>query len=77
MPITKEQYAQRAHNLVRSPTSDTVDGYFATKGRYAGSVVRYDRNTGDWVRGGKVGIRTMFKPEEKVVYFEKIRGYET
>jgi hypothetical protein len=75
--FTKEQYAQRAQELVRSPVGGNVVGYLATKGNYKGSVIRYDTVTEDWVRSGKVGIRTMFKPSEKMVYFELIRGYET
>ena len=74
--FTKEQYAQRAHDLVRSPVGGNIDGYIAAKGRYKDTIVRFDVNTGDWVRSGKLGIRTMFKPAEGALYFEKIKGYE-
>jgi len=75
--LTKEQYAQRAHDLVRSPVVGNIDGYLATKGRYEDTIVRYDNTTGDWVRSGKFGIRTMFRPTDGAAYFKKIREYET
>ena len=65
--FTKEQYAQRAHGLVKSPVSDNVLGY-KTSG---GDVVRFDESTNDFVKGSKNGIRTMFKPEEGTKYFER------
>lgn len=75
--FTRVQYAKRAFDLVKSPVGDNIDGYMATNGRYKGSVVRYDRETKDWVRGGKSGIYTMFKPDDGDDYFERIRNIET
>ena len=75
--MTKEQYAQRAHELVCSPINENVQGYTATKGRNIGSVVRYDIKNNDWVRGFDSEIYTMFKPDDKLAYYEKIKDYET
>jgi hypothetical protein len=75
--FTKEQYAQRAHDLVRSPVGEGVEGYAATHGKFKGSVVRYDTSTNDWVRATSNGITTMFKPRNNSAYFEHIAGMET
>ena len=55
--MTKEQYAQRAHDLIRSATSESILGYKSKNG----SIVRYDKNTHDFVQGFDTGIATMFK----------------
>jgi hypothetical protein len=75
--FTKEQYAQRALELVRSPVGDGIEGYKATHGIFSGSIVRYDTSTNDWVRGTPYGITTMFKPNDKAMYFELINKIET
>ena len=64
---TKEQYAQRALELVCSATSDNVLGYKSVDD----AVVRYDRNTNDFVKSGKKGIRTMYKPKRRETYFNE------
>jgi len=64
---TQAQYASRAERLVRSATSRNVLGFRATDG----SIVRYDRRTNDFVRSGDRGIRTMFKPTNGLVYFNR------
>ena len=61
----KEQYANRATELVRSATSDTILGYKAADG----SIVRFDTKNGDFVKSGELGIRTMFKPSRGLDYF--------
>ena len=48
--FTKEQYAQRAIELARKPVCNGIKGYKSTKGKYTGSIVRYDMLTNDWVR---------------------------
>ena len=75
--FSKEQYAQKALELVRSPVSNTIKGYKATRGLFIGSIVRYDTSTNDWVRGTSYGITTMFKPDEKSAYFKRISKLET
>ncbi|MCL2189507.1 MAG: hypothetical protein FWC16_11415 [Defluviitaleaceae bacterium] len=75
--ISKVQYARLAHELVRKPVGGNIVGYVATKGRNIGSVVRYDKITNDWVRGSHIEIFTMFKPDDKMEYYEKIKSYET
>ena len=65
--FTKEQYAQRAHDLVRSAVGDNVLGYKVANG----NIVRFDESTNDFVKGGNSGIRTMFKPDEGTQYFER------
>ncbi|MCL2197544.1 MAG: hypothetical protein FWB80_01340 [Defluviitaleaceae bacterium] len=65
--FTKEQYAKRAHVLVTSKVSDNILGYRASNG----NIVRFDESTNDFVKGAKNGIKTMFKPEEGTLYFER------
>ena len=66
--FTKEQYAQRALELARSPVSEHVLGYMATNG----DIVRYDESTNDWVKAARSGrIKTMFKPDKGTRYFER------
>lgn len=67
---TKEEYSQRALELIQSPVGGTIDGY--KNGR--GQVVRYDRATNDYVAGipGQ-GIATMFKPSAGEKYFDRLK----
>lgn len=65
--FTKEQYAQRALELARSPVSDHVLGYRAANG----DIVRFDESTNDFVKSSKTGIKTMFKPNGRTRYFER------
>ena len=75
---TKEQYAQRALELAQSEVGGDIDGYKATKGSNANSIVRYDKITNDWVRAyPSTGVATLFKPNNGHEYFQKIKGYET
>lgn len=71
--MTKEQYAKRALNLVQSPTSATIKGYRTPKGE----VVRYDTETGDFVKGlPDTGIKTMFKPDNPDEYYERHKRHD-
>ena len=65
--FTKEQYAARAEELSRSSVSEHILGYRCKKGR----VVRFDESTNDFVKVGRHGIMTMFKPDEGTRYFER------
>jgi len=65
--LTKEQYAKRAHDLVRAAVNDHILGYKAANG----NIVRFDESTNDFVKCGKNGIMTMFKPDEQTLYFER------
>lgn len=66
---TKEQYAQRALDLVQSRADGKrILGYKTPEGE----VVRYDTATNDYAKGfPNGGIKTMFKPDAGVVYFRK------
>ena len=76
--FTKEQYAQRALSLAQSPVGEGIEGYKATHGLFKDSIVRYDTSTNDWVRAMPDGrIPTMFQPEDKAEYFERINRRET
>ena len=76
--LNKEQYAQRAIELARSPIGNGIEGYKSTKGKFAGSIVRYDTSTNDWVRAYTTsGVATMFKPKDGTEYFEFIANMET
>ena len=65
--MTKEQYAQRALELVRAATNDNILGYKAADG----AIVRYSKASNDFVKSGAEGIRTMFKPKRKEDYFNR------
>ena len=67
--FTREQYAQRALELVQSAADGkNILGYKLSDG----TVVRYDVNTNDYVKGHpKYGIYTMFKPKNESAYFHK------
>lgn len=67
--MTKEQYAQRALELVSSATDENITGYKASNG----AIVRYDRSTNDWVKGYTNGIATMFKPSDGVNYYNRTK----
>lgn len=64
---TKEQYAQRALDLVQSRADGKrILGYKTPKGE----VVRYDTATNDYAKGfPHGGIKTMFKPDDGKKYF--------
>jgi len=63
--LTKEQYADRALELARSKTNETILGYIAENG----SIVRYDIINNDWVRAYNTGPATLFKPVRGIDYF--------
>lgn len=68
--FTKEQYAQRALELVQQPVGGNIHGYKTAKGQ----VVRYDSVTNDYVVGiPKKGIGTMFKPSSGKRYFDRLK----
>jgi phage-related protein (TIGR01555 family) len=63
--MTKDQYAKRAHELVISPVGGSIMGYRTASGK----VVRYDKETNDFVVGFDAGVGTMFKPKRGEAYF--------
>lgn len=72
--FTKEQYAQRARELLEMPVNKRIRGY-AVKSQ--GMIVRYDTKTNDYVKGHfRQGIITMFKPKSKTKYYESKRKSE-
>lgn len=71
--VTKTQYEARALELAQSACSDTILGYKNA----LGEIVRYDTLKNDFVKGNpNRNIKTLFKPEEKMVYFERMRKLE-
>lgn len=75
--FTKEMYAARALDLVQSRTiKNQILGYKTNDGW----IVRYDILKNDYVKGNpKRGIKTMFKPDEGIEYFngrEKEEAYK-
>lgn len=71
--LTMQQYAERALNLIQSPTSSNILGYKTKEG----CVVRYDVLENDYVKGNpKTGIKTMFKPKRKQDYYEDRKSEE-
>ena len=72
--FTKEQYAQRARELLEMPTSKRTRGYVI---KSQNIIVRYDTVTNDYVKGHiHNGIITMFKPKSKAAYYENKRKQE-
>ena len=72
--FTKEQYAQRARELLEMPTSKRIRGYVI---KSQGIIVRYDTKTKDYVKGHfREGIITMFKPSDEDAYYERKRKAE-
>lgn len=68
--LTKEEYAQRALDLVQSPVGGNIDGYKNARGQ----VVRYDKSSNDFVAGKPdLGIATMFKPSAGERYFIRLK----
>lgn len=67
---TKEQYLQRALDLVQSPVGGSIKGHLTKENH----IVRYDEKTNDFVKANiKRGIITMFKPDEGKIYYENTR----
>ena len=69
--FTKEQYAQRALDLIQSPADGKrILGYKNAQGQ----VVRYDKEANDYVAGDpRIGIATMFKPKAGERYFNRLK----
>ena len=65
--FSMEQYAERALELIQSPTDARILGYKNAKGQ----ITRYDTVTNDFVKGRPdLGIATMFKPTAGIRYYE-------
>lgn len=64
----KQQYAERALELIQMPVGGNILGY-KTKNN---EVARYDKASNDYVKGNpNIGIKTMFKPTNKEEYYYK------
>ncbi|MGI5885525.1 MAG: phage portal protein [Candidatus Spyradocola sp.] len=71
--MTKEQYAQRARQLIEKPVGKGILGYKNSSGQ----IVRYDSKTNDFVKGRPdKGIATMFKPSKGRDYYERKKAEE-
>ena len=71
---TKEDYLNKALNLVQSPCGNRIEGYKTNLGQ----ICRYDTKTNYYVKGDpQKGIFTMFKPNEGRKYFSHMKEYET
>ena len=71
--MTKQEYAERALDLIQKPTGDAILGYKNASGQ----IVRYDKSTNDFVKGKPdMGIATMFKPKDGEAYFNRWLGKE-
>lgn len=75
--LSESGYAKRAKDLSQMQVGEKIVGYQATRGPFKGSIVRYDRESKDWVRAYHTGPATLFKPKDKDGYFERIKSYET
>lgn len=64
--MTKQQYAQRALELIQKPTGGDIRGYKLPNGQ----IARYDKKSNDYVKGKpNEGIATMFKPVDGEAYY--------
>lgn len=70
--FTKEQYQQRALELIEMPVGGNILGHVDKEG----VIIRYDKETNDFVKGViEKGIRTMFKPTDGIKYYmDKRKG---
>lgn len=67
---TMEQYEKRSVELVEKPVGGNIVGHKDKDGQ----VIRYDKNTNDFVKGHpNKGVRTMFKPVDGEAYYKKQR----
>ena len=66
--MTRQQYAERALDLVQQPVKGNILGYKNKNGQ----ICRYDKTTNDFVKGRpNEGIATMFKPKDGEEYFKR------
>lgn len=66
---TAKQYEKRAVELAENPVGGSIKGY-KTKEGY---ICRYDVEKNDYVKADpQKGIRTMFKPESGIEYFQEM-----
>ena len=71
--FSKEQYAERALELIQKPVAGNVFGYKTANGE----ICRYDEETNDYVKGHPdKGIKTMFKPRNGKQYYEGRKSAE-
>lgn len=71
--MTMQEYAKRALELIQKPVRGNVLGYKNAQGQ----IVRYDRETNDFVKGHpSLGIATMFKPAAGEAYFLRKKEQE-
>jgi len=68
--MTMAEYVQKASQLVRSAVGGDILGFKESDG----AIVRYNKATGDFVKGYSTGVATMFKPSSGIKYFEHERG---
>lgn len=67
---TKEQYLNRALELVESPVGESVYGHIDK----IGVIIRYDEKTNDFVKGKPdKGLYSMMKPDDGRLYYEEMR----
>lgn len=68
--MTKQQYEQRALELVQSPVGGNILGHKDKDD----NVIRYDASTNDFVKGHpQEGVKTMFKPKDGIRYYSEVR----
>ncbi len=71
--MSKQEYAQRALELIQKPVGNNILGYKNSDGQ----VIRYDKNTNDFVKGNpEIGISTMFKPSAGERYYQRQKKKE-
>jgi len=68
--LSMAEYVQKASELVRSAVGGDIVGFKESDG----AIVRYNKATGDFVKGYSTGVATMFKPSSGIKYFEHERG---
>lgn len=71
--LDKEGYSQRALDLVQMAVGGNIEGYANENGQ----VVRYDKESNDFVKGRPdEGIATMFKPTDGIEYYYRWKKRE-
>ena len=67
--MSMAEYVQKASELARSAVGGDIVGFKESNG----AIVRYNKATGDFVKGYSTGVATMFKPSSGINYYEHER----
>ena len=70
MPMN--EYVRKSSELARQKVGGDIDGYKCSDG----AIVRYNKNTHDWVKAYETGVATMFIPRDKTNYYNRQKSID-